>query len=341
MSASAADVGFYSVRLRSRSGHLVLSPAVDLQIGSTPDALLQDKFQNVASPPANGNRPTGGFIAIGLGVTDHLIAPVTNAAALYTPCNHPFSNKYRYRGLFATNTGVIRVDTAGSEILARLAVYRDPISLNPNELVCDEVSGPAMSPAHVIFNATNQVKYMIVVEAYQSTGDVELTSKMGIAPAITGPPPCLFVVPHGSLLLQMPGTNWCPVPICQWCLNGETIAGATNTTLLLTNFNATRAGVYSVVMSNFVRSATNTVAYVAQAGAPILSYALRTNIPGHAFVVLGSGDQPFVLEAAANLDATWLPIRTNPEPCLPLIFTNAPLQPQRFFRAVLWPGVGP
>ena len=56
------------------------------------------------------------------------------------------------------------------------------------------------------------------------------------------------------------------------------------------------------------------------------------------FIVRASNAMPFVLETATNLTGSWLPLATNPDPCLLLNFTNAGAlaDPQRFFRAAPW-----
>src|ERR1051325_8682682 len=73
----------------------------------------------------------------------------------------------------------------------------------------------------------------------------------------------------------MTATNWCPVPTVQWRLNGSPLANATNSSLVLTNFSNTQTGLYSVVISNFVRVTTNTVAYPDHDGDQLVSRAHR------------------------------------------------------------------
>jgi hypothetical protein len=342
--ATSAAVGFYSVRLMSSSGLTRESPLVDLQVGTTPGAVMQYKYQNVSEPSANGNRSGAGFISIGIGVTDYLQAAITNSGGLLTPCNS-VSTKYRYRGLEATNNGVIFVTTEGSEILTRLAVYLEPIIANPVPLDCDTSSAMALQPAQLLFNATHGVKYMVVAEAYQATGDIDLTSTMGIAPPIPQLPDFCLIPPGGGIQLTMPATNWVPVPDCQWRLNGQDIPGATNTTLLLTNFSLIQTGAYSVVMSNFAGGATNTVAHLDLAGPLVLGHMLTTNNGNVGFVISASNAAPLLLQTTTNLDPNvpWVPLFTNQEFCLTFFFTNFnPLaDPRRFFRAILWSPSGP
>jgi hypothetical protein len=328
--ATAADIGFYSVLLRNGWGRSTRSPMVDLQQSSSyPGGFMGFKVQELEN--ASANRPSVGFISIGLGVTDQIIAKATNTGAVLTPCDSPYSSKYRFHGLEATNTGVIHVDTEGSEIYARIAVYRDPFGLYPDPFVCDETSGPALQPAHVVFDATNTHKYIIVVEALQDIGNITVTSKMGIAPPIVEAPKYCLLAEGGMLLLEMPATNWCPLPACQWRRNGEDILNATNASLVVT-----QAGTYSVVMSNFVAVAMTTVAYVELAGPFLLQYALQTNNPNVEFLITASNAAPFILQTTSNL-IDWVSLITNPNPCVPITLTNTLAEPRRFFRALPWP----
>ena len=328
--ARAADIGFYSVLLRNGWGRSTKSPAVDLQQSSSyPGGIMGFKAQELQN--ASANRPSVGFISIGLGVTDQIIAKATNTGAVLTPCDSPYSSKYRFHGLEATNTGVIHVDTVGSETYARIAVYRSPFSTYPNAFVCDETSGPALQPAHLVFDATNTHKYIIVVEALQNTGNITVTSKMGIAPPIVEAPKYCLLAEGGMLALEMPGTNWCPLPACQWQHNGQDILNATNATLVVT-----QAGTYSVVMSNFVAVAMTTVAYVELAGPFLLQYALQTNNPNVEFLITASNAAPFILQTTSNL-IDWVSLVTNPNPCVPITLTNTLAEPRRFFRALPWP----
>jgi hypothetical protein len=345
MQAEADDVGAYSVRLTSSSGLVLRSPQAELQIGTTPDALMHYKYQNVSQSSANGNRPGAGFVSIGIGVTDLLMSPITSSVASNTPCQEPFLIEYKYRGLEATNSGVILVTTEGSEVLARLGVFRDPIIVHTNSLDCDLNSAPLSQPATLLFNATNGHSYKIVIESYQGTGDVHVTSTMGIAPDVPDMPGFCLIPPGGTLQLDMPATNWVPVPACQWRLNGQDLPGATNTSLVITNFSLMHTGAYSVVMSNFVRTATNTVADVDLAGPLTLNPTLTTNNGVVDLLITISNAAPLLLETKTNLDPNipWLPLATNLEACRTFLHTNndALADPARFFRAVPWPPLEP
>lgn len=350
LNATSADVGYYFVRAGNSSGKFTDSAPADLQITSGSGALRDDNFlalihgryQNGVHTQSNGNRPGAGFISIGLGDTIQKETPSggDNQQGDPNPCTNAFyGTAFQY--LIAEDDGFIQVDTEDSEILTRMAVYLGEISFITNNvlLACDLTNAPAMSPSRVVFVATEGTKYSVVVENYQAGGNITITSTMGIAPPVPETPKFCGVPPNGSLLLIMPAAGWIPVPACQWRRDGTNIPGATNTTLLLTNFSAVQAGAYSVVMSNFVGVATNTVAHLSLAGPLTLDYAWTTNNGNAVFVISASDPAPFVLQSTTNLNTAWLPLATNQDACATLLFTNAnPLfDSQRFFRAVLWP----
>jgi len=343
--AQSADLGLYSVRVSNSFGRFVESPFASLQLGPESGPLIHDKFQALYSQPANGNRPGAGFISIGLGgiaMTNEAFSKGAAQPIDPFPCDEAFEGTL-WMGLDATNTGVIQVDTTGSAITNRLAVYRltggaDEFE-SPNVIACDVTSGPAGLPCITNFNATNGTNYTIVVEGYKGTGNLKLTCRMGIAPLIIAATQCVAVAAGGTLQLSMPATNWIPAPRCQWRRDGNNITDATNATLTINNFNALLGGSYSVVMSNFVRVATNTVAVAVEQGAFALGYSLATNNGNVGYVVSGAAGHAFVLERAPAADGVWTPWVTNVNPCSTLIRTNPNilLDAHRFFRAVSWP----
>jgi hypothetical protein len=98
-------------------------------------------------------------------------------------------------------------------------------------------------------------------------------------------------------------------------------------------------------MSNFVRTATNTVAHLDLAGPLVLQPWLTTHSGAVEFVISISNAVPFILVTSTNLDANtpWVPLVTNQESCLTFSYTNVNLiaDPRRFFRAVPWSPPGP
>ncbi|HOC54503.1 MAG TPA: chitobiase/beta-hexosaminidase C-terminal domain-containing protein [Verrucomicrobiota bacterium] len=71
------------------------------------------------------------------------------------------------------------------------------------------------------------------------------------------PPAVIWLAPHASTNLSIHVAVGSELS-CQWLHNGQPIAGATATSLAITDFNAAKAGVYSFVVKNPYGSATAT-----------------------------------------------------------------------------------
>ena len=79
--------------------------------------------------------------------------------------------------------------------------------------------------------------------------------KVGIAPVITAQPQGVTNYVGGTASFSVTATG---TPLnYQWLKSGSIIAGATNSLLTFTNLSTANAGLYSVVVSNFVGSATS------------------------------------------------------------------------------------
>ncbi|MBC8096563.1 MAG: hypothetical protein H7Y43_12200, partial [Akkermansiaceae bacterium] len=244
------------------------------------------------------------------------------------------------QGLHAESNGVVMVHTLGSAVSARISVYVGHHEFNEAPLAC----GSSGNPSVALFPALQGSNYTVEVEGVQAAGNITFTNMLGIAPNIPENPG-YFVIPQGgSILLSMPATNWVPVPACQWRLNGQNLTGATSASLLLTNFSLIHTGAYSVVMSNFVRVATNTVAIVDLAGPLVLKPSVVTNGGTVSLLIMASNAAPFLLVTKTNLNAAfpWLPVFTNHEFRPTFLFTNVNLlaDPSRFYRAMPWPPSG-
>jgi hypothetical protein len=233
------------------------------------------------------------------------------------------------------------VETTGSDVPARLAVYvitgGEGDFTNP-PVICDLTSAIEGVPAIAKFDARQGTNYTVVVEGVGS-GNLTLTSKMGVAPPFSTTLQYHSLQEGGGIVLGMPsgGSNWCPLPACQWRFKGVDIPNATNATLLVTNFNDSMVGTYSVVLSNFVNATTQQVAFLMK-GPFTLAYSWLGEPGSSPFKLVTSNSVPFVLQAASDLTGPWLPIATNPDPWFILSYTNSTpgVDSQRFYRAAPW-----
>lgn len=344
--AKREHVGRYSALITSINQRQLIQAAEDISIETEPVTL---QVGSVDGFPVEDKREAllfaagaGAFIPLGLGNAIYQIVPAggDHDDDDPNPCGNPFYGTL-WQGIQATNNGIIQVDTVGSELPARMAIYRftgNVIDFFTPAFICDLSSASNGVPAVAQFPGQLGTNYAIVIEGLTNVGNLQLNCKMGIAPALTNALLRCFVPVGGSLVLRNPATNWCPLPSCQWRRNGVDIPGATADTLVLTNFNAGMVGTYSVRVSNFVSTVTRNVALASLVGPFTVDHWWTTNGPKVGFVLSTSNSMPFVIQTSTNLNGFWESIATNPDPCLILTVTNTDVltSPQRFFRAAPW-----
>ena len=120
-------------------------------------------------------------------------------------------------------------------------------------------------------------------------------------------------MPDEEIRLYASETNGVPPPRYQWYLNRQAIAGETNAGLHLVNLQLEDAGVYSVMVSNFVDVQWETNAVVTVIEPLELRDAEMTPDGMFSFWVYGPTGQVFTVEKATVLDGagTWMPLLTN------------------------------
>jgi hypothetical protein len=136
-------------------------------------------------------------------------------------------------------------------------------------------------------------------------------------PAIIAQPSSQTVSAGASVTFTVGATGSDPLGY-QWRLNGTHLAGATNTSLSLTNVQAANAGAYDVVVSNTAGLATSAPATLAVSLPDVrfLSVAMLPNGQVQLFFA-GVPGQEYVIQASPNL-VDWRPISV-------LIASNGPL----------------
>lgn len=151
-------------------------------------------------------------------------------------------------------------------------------------------------------------------------------------PGITTQPADTAVVAGNNASFAVAATGM-PAPAYQWCFNGTNLAGATATTLLLTNVAPSQAGSYSVVITNLagVTNSTAAILSVYASAAPTLSGASLAPNGQFQFGVAGVPGFNYAVWASTNL-SVWTPLQTNPSPFI-FTDTNAEALPARFYRA--------
>ena len=187
-------------------------------------------------------------------------------------------------------------------------------------------------------NLGSAVKFTVptVVNGKVYVGAISNVLVFGLAtPSITAEPQSLEVLPGGSATFSVTATSTAPPLQYQWFRNNCALVDQTNATLTLTDVQVTDGGVYSVMVSDAVGSASSVIAVLDLSG-------ITRNADGTMTVeFIGNPGQAYHLETTANLNPpiVWQTLpgsTTNAPPGGVWQFTDpqAPNYQQRFYRSV-------
>ena len=265
--AQAVNVGLYYVRVMAGTREIYSQP-IYLQINRTDDtvdrtAVAVDKLVDLMAKAA-----VGGFsVKNGGGMSKMSGGPSrgysgTQIFHTYSSSTEPgeprnCSNPGGASAWFAYQAPVsatFYINTDGSSFDTTLGVYVG----NGNDfsslvcIACDDNSGANGKTSAVRFPATAGVTYYISVDGVNgASGRVVLNYNLGDPPVVLAAPPTQYAEAGQSLSFTVNATGTTPMA-CQWSFNGTKLAGATNVTLSVTNVQASKAGVYSVSLSNLI-----------------------------------------------------------------------------------------
>ncbi len=330
------QVGNYSVLVRTGGREIESLPAA-IEIGPSPSVSSQDKFQDLFAANFTDS------IQLVTGSVSTQIFDNTGATTQSLEPNHGnvpggSSKWFRFR---ATTSAVLQFDTIGSVIDTTLAVYTGTNFTALNLVARDNNSAPDAARSLVRFNAMAGVDYHVAVDGYNGAqGLVQLNWQFGHAPvlALTSFNP--FVRLGDSLSLNAGTGGTLPPPTYQWRLEGKLVADATNATLALTNFQATQAGTYSVVIRNFAGGITNYLATVNLIAPIVLSHELVLSNGQPAIRFTGPITNELVLEGTRDF-SNWVPLQMRKSiEALDVVEPLLGVSPYRFYRGLITPATG-
>ena len=332
----AHQVGSYTVVVRS-GGHHVESVPASLELGDSPFIISQEKFQDLFVSNATMR------VLLNMGTVGHQLFDNTGSTTQSLEPNHGnftggASRWVRFR---ATTNVLVQFDTIGSEIDTTLGIYAGT-NLNLLTLIArDDNGAPDMARSLIRLDANSTLDYQVAVDGVNGAqGRIQLNWQLGVPPvSVAGS--LVQAVPIGSsptLIAGLAGAS--PAPSFQWRLDGLTLLGATNASLTLSNFQATQAGAYSVIVSNFAGAVTNPIVSITAAPQFRLNYSLV--LTGGVTHVRLTGPLPnhLAIEATTNL-IQWSELQVQ-ENVTPLDFTDLESNNSstRFYRALLTPPSG-
>ena len=349
-----ANVGSYAVLVSNSPDSLqggsagqcsgcLASVRAFLEIGPDSKVLSQDKLGDVTAAlnrSSTQNTPLRRLSSIGFVSPGVLGTQVLNNFGATTEQGEPnhagvIGGASRWRALAPDADGLLQVDTIGSKVDTVLAVYTGTGLLDLQLVAEDNNSGPDGFSSLVRFPAKRGTNYLVAVDAANAAqGEIHLNWQLDSPPVISQAPTNHAVSLGGTITLLV-GTTGSPIPSLQWRWNGVPLAGQTNATLTLTNFQAAQAGIYSVIASNYLGTLTNEVATLAVAELLRLHSAAFLANGTFRFLLSGNLSPNTVVQASSNL-LNWLPIFTNPVSTAPIevIDSGTSNRPFRFYRAV-------
>ncbi len=350
----SAQVGRYTVRVINSAFWVVESRPAFLEIGKVAEAISRDKFEDLFFPPdafsgalpiatkggpLAGSAPTSAFVSVAAGTLSSQVLNNFGAATQQGESNHcgVIGGSSKWFGLQPTNDGVLLIDTIGSAIDTVLAVYTGTNLFSLSLAACDNNSAPDGVRSQLRLNAQRGTRYSVAIDGVNAAqGVINLNWGLGTPPVLVAQPVTnLTTHLSDNLTLSVSVSSAIPAPDFQWRLNGRNIAGATNSSLSLNNLQSSEAGVYSVVVGNFVGTVTSTIANVAVALPIQVRYELSRNNGHVQFRLLGPASDGTVVETSYDL-IHWIPIYTNAIAGLPLNFLDAPAadSARRFYRVM-------
>jgi uncharacterized repeat protein (TIGR01451 family) len=348
---TSADVGYYRVQA-TVGGKSALSDRASLQIsmlGSVADtqAIVLDKFQGLGywiAPLLGGGQtvqtqtnqakfsqitalrsprasqgPSRGYSSTQIFST---YADGTQSGEPFN-CDNPGGSS-AWTSVQAVDTGVMEIDTDGSDFATTLGVYTGN-GTNFSSLVpvaCDVSSGRGGTNSMVTFAATSNTVYYVAVDGVNGAyGTAVLNANLSVPPTINSQP-ASQTVGAGSAVTLTAAVSGYPTPSCQWWCNGSLMIGRTNWSLTVTNFQSCSCGNYQMTAANNVGSGATTPALLLLNGPMHLDQA-GISSANHAFQMrlVGYANTNYVLQASTDM-TTWVPIATNSSPTGFLTFTD-------------------
>ena len=147
---------------------------------------------------------------------------------------------------------------------------------------------------------TNAGAYDVVVtNSFGSTTSSVAILTVLLAPSITSQPASLGVLEGDSATFSVTADGTPPLRY-QWRFNSNSLAGATKSSMTLTNVQSTNTGSYQVVVTNAYGSATSAVATLRLLVGPRITSITKTGTTVTVFFTTTNGPN-YILEYSSNL----------------------------------------
>jgi hypothetical protein len=269
--ANDATVGRYVAQATSTAGNLTASQAADVQtcvledgsiatngfaLGSFLDSsAIASLLLPIGPAPSLAHRSDGGD------TRGYSVAQVFSTVGAESepgepsPCGQVGGAPEWYTYITPTN-GSLYVTTAGSGFNTILGAYIGPGNsfTTLTNIGCGYTTNYQLDGQPQIYIPdvpANQTIFVVVDGENGTSGTVHLYIGVGNPVAISAAPQNQAAVAGSNAVFSVSAAGSTPITYA-WRFNGTNIAGATNSTLTITNVQASQQGLYSVVVSNVV-----------------------------------------------------------------------------------------
>jgi hypothetical protein len=295
----------------------VLSVPADVQLivpgvgqyGNPTDVRAQDKLVAASAlTPPDPNVPHDPTTASGFTDTQ-IFSSVGSTADPSEPAHCGYPACMSVWNSFSNNlSGTLTINTVGTTFNAILEAYTGPgdsfATLVP--VACSANHGAAGES--ITFPYTGGTTIWVVVDGVNcASGNVTLNYNNVALPIIQVAPVSQAVVGGGQLTLSA-AVSSPPTLRYQWRMNGANIAGATTSSLVVRNFQATNQGSYTLLAANSFGSVVSAGAQVVLNNPHFVNPAQSgTNFTA---TFVGLSNVSYVIQASSDLK-TWTPVKTN------------------------------
>ncbi|MBI5772863.1 MAG: immunoglobulin domain-containing protein [Verrucomicrobia bacterium] len=347
LNVQVSDVGAYLARVNNAFGQTAQSLPCILEIGGNAEAQSRDKFEdlfeivNIGSGASAKSirRRLAGFPSVSVGT---LGTQIFNNLDSADQLNQPISGSVsggstRWFVIKAAGSGVMVVDTIGSDINTVMAVYTGTNLLELVFVAEDDNGAPDGIRSRVRFPAVNGTDYVVAVDGVNGAkGNIALNWGLGTVPAFTLHPTDRKATVSETVVFSAQAASL-PVPFYQWRKDGVALPGQTGATLVFDHVLAEDAGWYDVVVSNFTGLAVSEPANLTVGTATRMVNNTRT--PGGFSVTLQTEPgKTYELQATDSLESdSWTAIRTIIGDGAFQVFTDPQASgAKRFYRLVIY-----
>jgi hypothetical protein len=339
-------VGVYTVRVTGDGGLSVDSAPAALEISGESSDLSQDKLEDLVSGLKSRAKQSGPRqqqaekMSVSLGTIGTQILHNYASTTQDGEPNHAgrIGGASRWFGLEVQESGVLVVDTIGSEVDTVLSVYTGTNISTLYRVNADDNGAPDAIRSLLRWDA-QRANYLLAVDTVRGqTGVLHVNWQLGLRPLVTNGAVRCTNLQGQPFTVRAEVSNSVNVIYQWWRSNasGDTIlSNETGAVLSIPAVSFNDSGTYVLVVSNVFGLTTNVQAWLQVKEPPELRGEVRWG-EGEVSVCFPKATNRLVLEATTDFQEWW-PVYTNDLPYTPIeyLVPQFSATPWRFYRVRL------